>query len=370
MTLPRAMRHAMLAMAGLAPCGPHEEGGAGVAAGDAEGPEEERWAPEETDDDAGALRGAHNAQGQAEQLALRQVFCAGRQLRLDGARLAEGNGLRNGMLTDAAVLALFGVAGGYMKLWGAGGGLVTKARSLPDAQLPAVEKAASNLRKSVAVRLGKRPKTKPEDHKGQMELRHHDFMLERLGQSVAALEKHIEERQLAVAQRRIKSLSLKLDEDQPGDEGGWNQVTRGREGGAPHGAAAGAAPSEARRPLHWAGFVITGAATSLPSAVQADDPGHSKSGGSAAGAGGHALSEPPPSRRGLEEWSVGEISGLLDKCGFASAAAAAREGGVDGGTFQMLDQDTLSAPPPDGLGLSRLQTARVMKELRAAGAQC
>jgi len=143
-----------------------------------------------------------------------------------------------------------------------------------------------------------------------------------------------------------------------------------QQGGAPHGAAAGAAPSEARRPLHWAGFVITGAATSLPSAVQADDPGHSKSGGSAAGAGGHALSEPPPSRRWLEEWSVGEISGLLDKCGFASAAAAAREGGVDGGTFQMLDQDTLSAPPPDGLGLSRLQTARVMKELRAAGAQC
>ena len=81
-------------------------------------------------------------------------------------------------------------------------------------------------------------------------------------------------------------------------------------------------------------------------------------------------SEPPPSRRGLEEWSVGEISGLLDKCGFASAATAARKGGMDGGTFQrvLLDQVTLSAPPPNGLGLSRLQTARVMKELDAEDA--
>jgi len=51
---------------------------------------------------------------------------------------------------------------------------------------------------------------------------------------------------------------------------------------------------------------------------------------------------------------------------FAEAATAAEEGGVDGATFLDLDDDDLRAKPPDGLGLSKLQLARVRKEIKAA----
>jgi hypothetical protein len=43
---------------------------------------------------------------------------------------------------------------------------------------------------------------------------------------------------------------------------------------------------------------------------------------------------------------------------------------VDGATFLALPDDDLRAPPPDGLGLSGLQIARVRKEIKAACPLC
>jgi hypothetical protein len=131
-------------------------------------------------------------------MALRLVFNNGRQLKLNGKKLSEDNGLRGGFLTNPAVKTLFKVDDGYMKLWGATGGFALKAKSIPDSKLKSVEQASGKVRLSITTRQKTRTSdaecnADPFKKEARLEAREkHDHFIKKLEESLAAVAHHLQ----------------------------------------------------------------------------------------------------------------------------------------------------------------------------------
>jgi len=120
------------------------------------------------------------------------------------------------------------------------------------------------------------------------------------------------------------------------------------------------------RPMHWAGFLVVGAATRLPSPQDVVGGAWGASGvaGVAAEAKSVVASKP------FEKWDVNEVCRLVRAIGFAEAAEAIKENGIDGKYFaEMLlnsDEDLTSSIAEGGLGFKRLQ----LKVVKAKIEEC
>jgi hypothetical protein len=103
---------------------------------------------------------------------------------------------------------------------------------------------------------------------------------------------------------------------------------------------------EWKRPMHWAGFLVVGAATRLPSP---------EGGGVVSGVSAEA--ESVVAVKPFEEWDVNEVYELFHSIGFAEAADAIRENSVDGKTLISAGFDKLLTMDTSGaIGHKRSQT--------------
>ncbi len=125
---------------------------------------------------------------------------------------------------------------------------------------------------------------------------------------------------------------------------------------------------EWKRPMHWAGFLVVGAATRLPSSEDAV-------GGVVSGVAAEA--ESVVASKAFEKWDTNEVCGLVKSIGFAEAADAIKKNGIDGKYLaEMLrnnDQDLTTSIAEGGLGFKRLQLKVVkakIEESQAAAKDC
>jgi hypothetical protein len=114
---------------------------------------------------------------------------------------------------------------------------------------------------------------------------------------------------------------------------------------------------EWKRPMHWAGFLVVGAATRLPSPEGVGVGGAS---GTAAEAESVVAAKP------FEKWDVNEVYELVKSIGFgfAEAADAIKENSVDGKTLISADFDQYftMGVAEGGLGLTPMQKMRLKTE--------
>jgi hypothetical protein len=119
---------------------------------------------------------------------------------------------------------------------------------------------------------------------------------------------------------------------------------------------------EWKRPMHWAGFLVVGASTRLPSP---EGVGRGVASGVVAEA--ESVASKP-----FEKWDVNEVSGLFKAMGFAEAADAIKENGIDGKYFaEMLrnsDEDLTTSIAEGGLGFKRLQLKVVKAKIEESQA--
>jgi hypothetical protein len=116
---------------------------------------------------------------------------------------------------------------------------------------------------------------------------------------------------------------------------------------------------EWKRPMHWAGFLVVGAATRLPS------PGGVLGGGGASGVAAEA--ESVVAAKPFEKWGVNEVYKLVKSIGigFAEAAEVIKENSVDGKTSISagFDQYLTMGIAQGGLGLRPMQKMRLKTEI-------
>jgi hypothetical protein len=115
---------------------------------------------------------------------------------------------------------------------------------------------------------------------------------------------------------------------------------------------------EWKRPMHWAGFLVVGAATRLPSS-------EGVGGGGASGTAAEA--ESVVAAKPFEKWDVNEVYELVKSIGigFAEAADAIKENYVDGKTLISADFDQYftMGVAEGGLGLTPMQKMRLKTEI-------
>jgi len=113
---------------------------------------------------------------------------------------------------------------------------------------------------------------------------------------------------------------------------------------------------EWKRPMNWAGFLVVGAATRLPSP-------EGVGGGGASGVAAEA--ESVVAVKPFEKWDVNEVYELVKSIGFAEAADAIKDNYVDGKTLISagFDQYLTMGIAEGGLGLKPMQTMRLKTEI-------
>jgi hypothetical protein len=113
---------------------------------------------------------------------------------------------------------------------------------------------------------------------------------------------------------------------------------------------------EWKRPMHWAGFLVVGAATRLPSP-------EGVGGGGASGVAAEA--ESVVAVKPFEKWDVNEVYELVKSIGFAKAAEVLKENYVDGRTLMSagFDQYFTMGIADGGLGLTFMEKERLTTEI-------
>jgi hypothetical protein len=114
---------------------------------------------------------------------------------------------------------------------------------------------------------------------------------------------------------------------------------------------------EWKRPMHWAGFLVVGAATRLPSPVGV------LGGGGVNGVAAEA--ESVLAVKPFEKWDVNKVYELVHSIGFAEAAEAIKKNSVDGKTLISagFDQYLTMGIAEGGLGLMPMQKMRLKSEI-------
>jgi hypothetical protein len=111
-----------------------------------------------------------------------------------------------------------------------------------------------------------------------------------------------------------------------------------------------------KRPMHWAGFLVVGAATRLPS----------PEGVGVGGASGVAAeAESVVAAKPFKKWDVNEVYELVKSIGFAEAAEVIKKNSVDGKTLISagFDQFLTMGIAEGGLGLTPMQKERLKTEI-------
>jgi hypothetical protein len=113
---------------------------------------------------------------------------------------------------------------------------------------------------------------------------------------------------------------------------------------------------EWKRPMHWAGFLVVGAATRLPSP-------EGVGGGGAIGVVAEA--ESVLAVKPFEKWDVNKVYELVHSIGFAEAAEAIKKSSVDGKTLISagFDQYLTMGIAEGCLGLMPMQKMRLKSEI-------
>jgi hypothetical protein len=113
---------------------------------------------------------------------------------------------------------------------------------------------------------------------------------------------------------------------------------------------------EWKRPMHWAGFLVVGAATRLPSP-------EGVRGGSVSGVVAEA--ESVVAVNPFEKWDVNEVYEIVKSIGFDKAAETIKENCVDGKTLisARFDQYLTMGIAEGGLGLTFMQKERLKTEI-------